>query len=431
MPFTVTMPKLSPTMESGHIVKWHQGEGDLVKEGDLLIEVATDKATVEYNALDGGYLRKRLVGEGAEAQVNQPIAIFSESADESIDGYEPEGIGGEPAPAEASPTEPEEKEGAPKAPAPSTGSIAEPVFTALPPLENYTFEYPKGMQNERVLASPAVKKIAEEKNIDLSTIKGSGPNGRIVTRDIEGLEGGAVSFHSRQLPTLAPGSFTEVPLTPIRKVVGKRLQESKMFIPHFYVRDEVVVDSLVAIREQLKEFGVKVTYNDLIIRATALALKEHPTINSGFDNQRGAIVAYDTIDISIAVSVDGGLITPIVRHTDFKDVTQISKEVKGLVGLARAGKLAPEQYQGGSFTISNLGMYGIQDFQAIINPPQGAILAVGGIIDKPIVDGGEIRPAKVLGLCLSVDHRVIDGAEAASFIVTLKKYLESSAILLA
>ncbi|MCF7852326.1 MAG: pyruvate dehydrogenase complex dihydrolipoamide acetyltransferase [Simkaniaceae bacterium] len=430
MPFTVTMPKLSPTMTSGQIVKWYKKEGDLIKEGDVLIEVATDKATVEYTALDDGYLRKILIPDGGEARVNQPIAVFTASESESIEGYRPEGEMPAPSPQKEeakSDSEAPEKQ----TPAPVAQAIGEPVFAPMPPLQNYTFEFPTGMQNERVLASPSAKRTAEDRNIDLSTIKGSGPNGRVVMRDLEGVEGGHVGFHSRRLPTRPPGSYTDVPLTPMRKAIGKRLQESKMFIPHFYVRDEIVVDSLVEAREQLKKGGIKITYNDFVIRATALALKEHPIINSGFDNQKNVIIQFDTIDVAIAVSINGGLITPIIRHTDYKNVSQISHEVKELVALARKQKLTPEQYQGGSFTISNLGMFGIQDFQAIINPPQAAILAVGGIINKPIVNHqGMIQAGKTLSVWLSVDHRVIDGAEAAAFLVTLKKYLNNPSILL-
>ena len=422
MPFIVTMPKLTPTMEEGHIAKWHVKVGDRVKEGDLLIEVATDKATVEYNALDEGFLRQILVDEGSEAKLNQPIAIFAETMEESIDDALPKEVVQEKVVEEQAPIA--------EVPTQSKAAMGEPVFAPVPPLEGYKFEFPTGMQNERILASPAAKKIALEKKIDLSSIKGSGPNGRIVTADLDHVEGGEVPFHSRSIPQVAPGSYHHIPLTPMRKTVGKRLQESKTFIPHFYVSDEVVVDELVKTREELKEMGIKITYNDLVLRATALALKQHPTVNSGFDNQENAIIQFDTIDVAVAVSVEGGLITPIVRHTDYKNVTQISQEVKELVTLAKKQKLKPEQYQGGSFTVSNLGMFGITHFSAIINPPQAAILAVGGIIDKAIVKVGKVVPGKVLGLTLSVDHRVIDGAEAAAFLVTLRNYLSRPSTLI-
>lgn len=432
MPYTVTMPKLSPTMESGQIVKWHKQEGDAIQEGDLLIEVATDKATVEYQALDGGFLRKILIQEGQEAVINQPIAICTEEQNTSIEGYEPEGSAPQKATAEKESKEEasDQKESLQESQKVEEGSIAEPIFKPFPPLENYTYEYPTGMQNERILASPAAKKLAEEKHIDLSTVQGTGPNGRITLRDLEGLKGAEVAFHSRALPKIAPGSFEETPLTPMRKVIGKRLQASKSFIPHFYVFEEIVVDSLVDVRSQLKNMGVNVTFNDLITKAVSLALKEHPEVNSGYDNQAGAIIHYQTIDIAIAVSVNGGLITPIIRNADYKNVVQIGQEVKKLAALAKSQKLREEQYQGGSFTISNLGMYGIKGFTAIINPPQGAILAVGGIQEKPIVKEGKLSVGKVLNVTLSADHRIIDGAQAADFLVTLKKYLMHPAALI-
>ena len=426
MPFTVTLPKLSPTMESGTIAKWHKKEGDLCKEGELLIEVATDKATIEYNVLDNGYLRKILVGEKGEALVNQAIAIFTITQDESIEGYAPEGL--KPEKKVEAPKEEKIAQVAPvKVAAVAPGS--EPVFAPMPPLDQYTFEFPTGMQNERILASPAAKHLASEKNIDLSTVKGTGPGGRIVLQDLESLEGGAIAVHSRKLPQLAPGTYEEEAMSPMRKAIGRRLQESKMFIPHFYVSDEIIVCDLVKTREQLKSFGVNITYNDLITRAVALSLKQHPAVNSGYNNQTQSIIHFKTIDISIAVSVKGGLITPIIRHADFKNVSQISQEVKELAKLAKAQKLQPHQYQGGSFTISNLGMYGIRDFMPIINPPQGAILGVGGIIDKAVVINGTVKAAKVLCVSLAADHRIIDGTDAAAFLVTLKKYLTAPAAL--
>lgn len=431
MPFTVTLPKLSPTMETGVIVKWHKKEGDLCSEGELLMEVATDKATIEYNVLDKGYLRKILIQEKGEAAVNQPIAIFTLSKEESIEGYEPEGSFKK----EEGPKEEEKKiaGGAIKSEEisslPTASERREPVMVPYPSLKDYTFAFPTGMQNERILASPAARHLAAEKNIDLSTIKGSGPNGRIILKDLEHEEGGAVSFHSRSLPKIAPGAYEEEPLSPMRKAIAKRLQESKMYIPHFYVTDEIVVDNLVNLRDELKHAKIAITYNDLVTRAVALSLKAHPGINAGFNNQTGSIVHFKTIDISIAVSVKGGLITPILRHADFKNVTQISKEIKELVLLAKANKLQPEQYQGGSFTISNLGMYGILDFSPIINPPQGAILGVGAILDRPAVVKGEVKVAKVLAVTIAADHRIIDGAEAAAFLATLKKYLIAPTLL--
>ena len=420
------MPKLSPTMEEGMIVKWHKKEGDAVKEGDLLFEVATDKATVEHNALDGGFLRKILVAENSSAHVNQAVAIFTKSKDESIDGYQPEGeTKTEEVAEEESPTEtPAEK------PQKVTG-LAQPKFVPAPPLTDYKFEFPeKG--SAKGVASPLAKKLAKEQGIDLSSVKGTGPGGRVVKKDLEKATPGTpmVSFGAAGTPKEVPGSYDEETMTPMRKTIGQRLQESKTFIPHFYVQQEIDAEKMVLLREELKNNQIKLTFNDFVVRATALALKQHPHINSGFNSETGNIVRFKTIDVCIAVSVDGGLITPIVRHADYKNIGQLSAEVRHLATRAKDNDLKPEEYTGGSFTISNLGMFGINDFQAVINPPQAAILAVGGIIEKPVIKNHAVVPGKTLTLSLSSDHRVIDGADAAQFLVTLKQLLENPAILL-
>lgn len=428
MPFTVTMPKLSPTMEEGTIAKWHKKEGDKVDAGELLLEVATDKATVEYNALDEGFLRKILVPNGGHAVVNQPIAIFTEKANESIEGYQPEGTA--PAQAEVAPKEGEKKkeEVFQKA---KGASFEQPIFAPEPPLQEYEFAFPVGGAKKRIAASPLAKKIAKEKGLDLTSVKGSGPNGRISVKDLN-LAGPdvAVSFDQREMPTEIPGSFEEIALSPMRKVIAQRLQQAKTFIPHIYVRQEIDADPLFNAREQLKNGNLKITFNDFVIRACALALKEHPQANSGFDSGKQAIIQFKTVDISVAVSVEGGLITPIIRHADFKNLGEISLEIKELATRAKLGKLKPEEYKGGSFTISNMGMYGVTDFAAIINPPQSAILAIGGIEERPCVKGGQVVVGKRMNLILSADHRVLDGAEAAKFIKTVQKYLENPSLLL-
>lgn len=434
------MPKLSPTMEEGTIVKWHKNEGDLVKEDDLLFEVATDKATVEYNALDKGYLRKILVLENQDAVLNQAVAVFTEKKDESIEGYTPEGTAVSSESSEVSSDSNEElsqsqengSNVATKAKtAKGSASFSQPVFKPESPLEKYEFEFATETPKERLFASPLARKLASEKGIDLTTVKGSGPNERIMSRDLKlGQDDAIVAFGRRELPHHMPGSYIEEPMTPMRKVIGERLQSSKTFIPHFYVQQEVNAENMVQIREQLKEHGVKVTFNDFVMRAAALALRSHPHINSGYNSENQSITRYQTIDIAVAVSIDGGLITPIVRHADFKNMGQLSKEVKALAMAAKNNSLEPSQYKGGSFTISNLGMYGITDFQAVINPPQGAILAVGGIIEKPVVKKGLVVPGKTITFSLASDHRIIDGADAASFLKTLKDLLENPAALL-
>lgn len=429
MPFTVTMPKLSPTMEEGTIAKWHKSEGDSVNAGELLVEVATDKATVEYNALDEGFLRKILIPDGGHAVVNQPIAIFTVKKEESIEGYLPEGTTAQ------KPQSSETKEAVPAKVAPASNQQAtpmqQPIFAPEPPLEHYDFPFPTGGARKRIAASPLAKKVAKEKGLDLGSVKGSGPGGRVSVKDLDLAQPDlTVSFGKREIPTDAPGSYEEKALTPMRKVIAQRLQQAKSFIPHIYVRQEIDAENLIQAREQLKNGNIKITFNDFIIRACALALREHPDANSGYDSGKQAIILFKTVDISVAVTVEGGLITPIVRHADYKNLGEISLEVKELAIRAKLGKLQPEEYKGGSFTISNMGMFGVSDFAAIINPPQAAILAVGGIEDCARVKGGQVVAGKRMNLILSADHRVLDGAEAAKFIKTIQKYLENPSLLL-
>jgi pyruvate dehydrogenase E2 component (dihydrolipoamide acetyltransferase) len=424
MPFTVTMPKLSPTMEEGSIAKWHKKEGDFVKAGELLAEIATDKATVEYNALDEGYLRKQLVPVGKMAKVNQPIAVFTVSATESIEGYKPEGIEEKAPKKETVAPKTAKKEAAPV----NGATFQQPAFVPEPPLEKYEFNFPVGV-SERIAASPLAKKLAKEKGLDLSSVKGTGPGGRVSSRDLS-LAQNERGFTKREKPSVLPGTYEESELSPMRKAIAQRLQQAKSFIPHIYVRQEVDAAALFSMREQLKEGDLKITFNDFVIRAVALSLREHPAANSGFDSVSQAIVSFKTIDICVAVTVDGGLITPIIRHADYKNLGEISVEVKELATRARAGKLKPEEYKGGSFTISNMGMFGVSDFAAIINPPQAAILAVGGIEECARVKEGKISAGRRMNLVLSADHRVLDGADAAKFIKTVQKYLENPALLL-
>lgn len=432
MPFTLTMPKLSPTMEEGTIVKWRSKIGDKVKVGDVIFEIATDKATVEHGALEEGYLRKILVNEGGSAFVNQPVAIFTESATESIEGYQPEGM--MPVKKEESPAKAQEEKtvaAEPAAPSKAGGAMQQPAFVPEPPLEHYDFGEPVGPIQGRIFVSPLARKLAKEKGIDLTTVKGSGPRGRIVSRDLDlGQPDAVVTFGRKEAPEEAPGAYVEEALSPIRKIIARRLQESKTFIPHFYLTQEVNAQPLLDAREQLKSINIKVSVNDFIVRAAALALREHPQINSGFHSLNSTIIRFKTIDISIAVSLESGLITPIVRLADYKNLGQISSEVKSLAAKAREGKLAKEEYTGGSFTISNLGMFGVTSFVAIINPPQACILATGGIEERPVVKNGAIVPGKMMTLTLSCDHRVVDGADGAKFLKTLQQYLENPAILL-
>ncbi len=414
-------------MEEGAIAKWHKKVGDRVEAGELLVEVATDKATVEYNALDEGFLRKILVPEKGHAVVNQPIAIFTLEAKENIEGYKPEGI----QPGAAMPVKKEEKVEIKTEKPTATTAMQQPAFMPEPPLERYEFEFPTGSPKKRIAASPLAKKLAKEKGLDLGSVKGTGSSGRITSHDLNLAQPGqVVSFGARELPPIAPGTFEEIPLTPMRKTIATRLQQSKSFIPHFYIRQEIDAEPLVEAREQLKQGGLKVSINDFIIRATALALKEHPGLNSGFNTVSQSIILFKTIDIAIAVAIDEGLITPILRHADYKNLGEISVEMKELASRAKAGKLEPQEYKGGSFTISNLGMFGISDFVAVINPPQSAILAVSGIEDCVRMKNNLAVAGKKMNLTLSADHRVVDGAHAAAFIKTMQKFLENPSILL-
>lgn len=436
MPFTLTMPKLSPTMVEGTIAKWHKKVGDFIEADELLLEVATDKATVEYNALDSGWIRKILVQDGQEAMVNQPIAILSEEKNESIEGYLPEGAAPKSMPQAAASAEraPQKAETqvveTPNMSASLGTALKQPTFVPEAPLEKADFWRPDS-DRLRIKASPLAKKIAKEKGLDLSTIKGTGPRDRIVSSDLSKAQAtGLVVFGKNERPQEAPGSYTEEALSPMRKVISQRLQEAKSYIPHFYVSLKINPEPMMAVREQLKNNGIKVTFNDFIVRASALALRQHPNVNSGFNSVTNSIVRFKTIDISIAVSLPAGLITPIIRHADFKNLGELSMEVKELAARAKEGKLEAHEYKGGSFTISNLGMYGVSDFIAIINPPQAAILAVSGILAVPVVREGQIVSGSEMTLTLSGDHRVIDGVAGAEFLKTLQKLLENPSVLL-
>lgn len=427
MPFTLTMPKLSPTMEEGTVAKWRKKEGDFVKTGEVVFEIATDKATVEHAVLDSGYLRKIIIKEGESAIVNQPVAVFTEKKDESIEGYKPEGAAPKAAAPAAAVAKPAETTAAPAAAV--TGGLAQPAFVPEPPLKDY--EFPSAAKSGYIPASPLAKKLAKEKGIDLSTVKGSGPGHRVVSSDIDlGQPDLAVTFGSQKRPELAPGTFEEEKLSPIRKVIAQRLQAAKTFIPHFYVTMEVRAEKLLETREQLKKIGHRISVNDFVVRASALALREHPEVNSGFNSANQTLIRFKTIDISIAVALPEGLITPIVRHADYKNLGEIAAEIKHLAQKAKDHKLMHEEYVGGSFTVSNLGMYGVSDFVGIINPPQGALLAVGSIEDRAIVEDNKVVPGKVMRLTLSGDHRVIDGAVGAQFLLSIKKFLENPASLI-
>lgn len=429
MPLTIYMPKLSPTMESGTIVKWHKKEGDQVDAGDLLFEVATDKATIEYNAIDSGFIGKILVQENSEAEVNQPVAILKESQNESLEGFDAKSVSPQKAEESLQDSSSEKKE-EPKSEAVQQEfkEIKTANFTP-PPLVPAEKKQTSSDGTKRIIASPLAKKLASDQNLDLSSLSGTGPGGRIMSKDLVNAKVKG-STNTKALPDIEPGSYTEETLSPMRKVISQRLQESKSSIPHFYVQQTVNVENLVSFRDQLKALDQVVSFNDCIVKASAMALKKHPIVNSGFNSKNNTIIHYQTVDVAVAVSISGGLITPIVRFTDYKNIFDISHEIRELAKRAKANKLEPHEYQGGSFTVSNLGMFGTTQFQAIINPPQAAILAVGGILDVPVVKNGIVVPGKVLNLTLSVDHRVVDGVEAAEFMKTLQQIIENPVSLL-
>jgi len=423
MPISILMPALSPTMSEGNLAKWHVKEGDTVSAGDVIAEIETDKATMEVEAVDEGKVGRIVVPEGTEGvAVNAVIAWLLEEGEDA--GAIPSGgdapkaaapAKAEPAKAETAKPEPVKAEAAPAAAPQDSGG--------------------------RVFASPLAKRMAEQAGLALGSLKGSGPNGRIVKADIEAaLAGGApkpatapVAAAPAAAPSLGqapsadvPGlpAYDEIPNSNMRKVIARRLTESKQFAPHFYLTVDCEIDALLKVRKDLNGKGddVKLSVNDLVIRATALALKRVPAANASWTEK--ATRVYRQIDISVAVAIEGGLITPVIRDAGSKGLKQISTEMKDLATRARDGKLKPEEYQGGTFSISNLGMFGIKDFAAVINPPQGAILAVGAGEQRAVVKDGALAIATVMSCTLSVDHRVVDGAVGAEFLSVFKKLVE-------
>lgn len=421
MPIQVLMPALSPTMAEGNLVKWHKKEGDVIKSGQVLAEIETDKATMEVEAVDEGVLGKILVPEGTESvAVNALIAVILEEGEDKavleafLATHATVAVAAVPAPVAA-----EVKTVATPAPMPApTVSMPAPA-----PLQTKS--------DSRVAASPLARRLAAERGIDLAHLEGSGPRGRVVKSDLNRM-GGAMSL--RPAPRSGDGLFPnyeEIKLTNMRKVIAQRLTESKQQVPHFYLNMDVTLDGLLDLRRQINselDEKARISVNDLIIKACALALKKVPDANASFYGDH--VKRFMAADISVAVAIDGGLVTPIVRDAEMKSVSMISLEMKDLAARARAGKLKPQEFQGGTFSISNLGMYGISSFSAVINPPQGCILAVGAGEKRAVVVDGAVQIATVMTLTLSVDHRVVDGAVGAHFLNALKHYLTNPALLL-
>ncbi len=429
----ILMPALSPTMEEGTLAKWLVKEGDRVKSGQILAEIETDKATMEFEAVDEGIVGKLLVAEGtAGVKVKAPIAVLVEEG-ETVSETAPAKATAAPAPATPAPV--------------ATPAAAAPVVA------------PAAAPGARVFASPLARRIAADKGIDLTTVRGSGPHGRIVKADVEGAQAAPVKAPVAAAPAAAPvaspapvatgmpqgmsaetvkkmfadRAYEEIPLDGMRKTIAARLTEAKQTIPHFYLRRDVQLDALMAFREQLNAQlaprGVKLSVNDFIIKASANALQAVPAANAVWAQDR--ILRLKPSDVAVAVAIEGGLFTPVLRDAHAKSITALSAEMKDLAARAKTRKLAPHEYQGGSFAISNLGMMGIDNFDAVINPPHGSILAVGAGVKKPVVKGDEIGIATVMSMTLSVDHRVIDGALGAEFLKAIIENLENPLAMLA
>ncbi len=427
MPIKILMPALSPTMTEGNLAKWHKKEGDAVESGDVLAEIETDKATMEVEAVDEGILGKIVVPEGtADVAVNAVIALLLEDGEDAsaLDGADTSGGAAAPAVEAAKP-----------APAAAPATPAAPAAA------------PAAASGDRVVASPLAKRIAAQEGLDLATIGGSGPRGRVVKRDVEAAlaagtgkaapSAAAPAPSGASAPAAAPTptqgdpvfanmpDFEAVPNSSMRKVIATRLTASARDIPHFNISIDVEIDKLLAARKDLNGrdgADYKISVNDFVIKAVAVALRRCPDVNVSYTDD--AILKFKRADVSVAVAIEGGLITPIIKDAGSLGLAAISAKAKELAGKARDGKLQPEEFQGGTFTISNLGMFGVKSFNSIINPPQGGILSVGAGEQRPVVKNGALSVATVMSLTLAVDHRCIDGATAAGFAKELKAILE-------
>ncbi len=413
----ILMPALSPTMEEGALAKWHVKEGDEVKAGDVIAEIETDKATMEVEAVDEGVVEAILVAAGTEGvKVNTPIARLK-------------GDGDAP-PQSAAPT------------APPKGEHPKPAPTKDPPPPGEVARRAGGGKDAtRTFASPLARRLAEQSGLDLKALKGTGPHGRIVKADIEAARGKAPAAAPQAAPRqaqsleqlgIAPGSYDLVPLDGMRKVIARRMTDSFRDVPHFPLTIDLEIDALLAARARinalLEKDGVKVSVNDLVIKAAAVALRREPEANASYTPE--GIALHHHADVAVAVAVEGGLITPIVRAAETKGLAQIATEMKDLAERARGKKLKPEEFQGGTFTVSNLGMFGIRSFASIINEPQGAIMSVGVGEQRPVVKDGQLAVATMMTVTLTCDHRVVDGAIGARFLSVFKTLIEEPAAML-
>jgi len=409
MTIEIHMPALSPTMEKGTLAKWLVAEGDSVESGTILVEIETDKATMEYESIDDGVVGKILVADGAEdVAVGTLIAILLEDGEEAS-ALENISVQEKPAETPVAVAAQDPSVPAPSVPAPSVSVSVAP-------------------SGDRVFSSPLARRIAADKGIDIADIAGSGPHGRVIKRDVESFVPVAKAVATATPEGDAP--YTEIKLSNMRKTIAKRLTESKQTVPHFYLGVDIELDNLLMARKELNSLSdeYKISVNDFIIRASALALIKVPEANVQFGGD--VMRHYSRADISVAVAIPGGLITPVIRGAELKALRQISDETKMLAKKARDGKLMPEDYSGGTFSISNLGMMGIKQFQAVINPPQAAILAVGSGEQRAVVKDGEVKMATVMSVNLACDHRAIDGAVGARFLGAIKTFLEHPSTML-
>jgi pyruvate dehydrogenase E2 component (dihydrolipoyllysine-residue acetyltransferase) len=421
----VIMPKLSPTMEEGQISRWLKKEGDKVSMGEPLAEIDTDKATMEMQALANGVLRKIIINEGQSAPLGQLIAVIGEP-NEDIASLLSEAPAAAPAPKQE---EPKEKPAEQPAPQPQARAAAASAAPAPSPVDNGQPKTDSG----RMIVSPLAARMAAEAGIDLRSLQGSGPGGRIIKRDIEA----AISqpkpaepsypraVPAGQVPQIGASAYRDEPASEIRKVIARRLVTSLGPVPHFFLTTEIEMDRAAEMRRGINALDpdLKISINDVIIKVAAAALIQHPEVNASF--QEKFVRYYERADVGVAVAIEDGLITPVVRAADQKSLSQIAAEVRELAERARSRRLKPEEYTGATFSISNLGMFGIDEFTAVINPPEGAILAVGAMSPKPVVRDNEIVIRQMMRVTMSCDHRVIDGATGAKFLQTFKKILEN------
>ena len=422
MAVDILMPALSPTMETGTLAKWTVAVGDPVRSGDVIAEIETDKATMEVEAVDDGILASIMVAEGTEGvAVGTPIGRLAEDG-ESLDDV-----------AAAPATKPVSAPEAPAASAPA----AEPEATPAAPREAASSlspspaAVPAASPSSRIFATPLARRIAADRGVDLASLTGSGPHGRILRRDVEAADiAPAVAAPAAGAPVVQ-GASTLEPNSQMRRIIAARLQESKQTAPHFYLTVDCEIDALLAARRQMNDLapdGVKISVNDLVIRAAAMALIKVPKANASWEGENTRLFTH--ADIAMAVAVEGGLVTPVIWGAEKKGLAEIAAASRDLATRARDGKLAPEEFTGGSFTISNLGMFGVREFAAVINPPQGAILAVGAGEQRPVVKDGQLAVATVMTVTLSADHRVVDGAVGAEWLQAFKGYVEAPVTML-